>query len=114
MGENRFDCMSSGDERRKVTKPAFETCKTRAQYPPPPPPPPRVIMFSEKNCFVCGRLYRPSSKHKTCPSCRYKATKDLCECGQPKQKECPRCSPCTNRYRSGPNSPSWKGGRSYK
>lgn len=51
-----------------------------------------------RTCFSCNRKFQPSSKHKNCPSCRYRKTKTvLCDvCGinvhSTKYKNCIHCT----------------------
>lgn len=50
-----------------------------------------------RTCRECDREFAPSSRHKLCPRCkRLKRGKDLCSCGNPKQKESKFCIKCHN------------------
>ena len=64
-----------------------------------------------KRCATCGRQFKPSSKHRDCPSCRAKAAKRPCPgCGiliRAKSKACRKCFTPVNH--TGENNPNWKG-----
>ena len=62
-----------------------------------------------RSCSSCGRLYEPSSRHLRCPACRSKESRDLCQCGEPKQGRSATCAKC--RIVSGASNGRWKGGR---
>jgi TPR repeat protein len=54
--------------------------------------------YTMRECNVCSKRFRPSSTHKTCPSCRYHISKTLL-CGacdknyhSPKYNNCIRCT----------------------
>lgn len=63
-----------------------------------------------KTCITCGKIYRPTSGHRSCPPCRKESRKKPCPtCGTKihwESTSCVRCYPAT-----GPNSNSWKGGK---
>ena len=60
----------------------------------------------EKTCIECGRTYQPSSRHLRCPACR---SRDLCQCGEPKQGKSVTCVKC--RSVDGASNGRWTGGR---
>ncbi len=51
-------------------------------------------------------MFRPSSRHLRCPSCR---SRDLCRCGEVKQLKSETCGDC--RDDSAEANGNWKGGR---
>lgn len=61
-----------------------------------PLPPP--IMYEEKNCSRCNKIYKPSSRHKLCPKCRSNVY-DLCICGNTKSKISKHCKSCAVQVR---------------
>ena len=60
-----------------------------------------------RRCRECQRVFRPSSGHLRCPSCR---SKSVCTCGASKQLKSGTCGQC--RSESGDTNSNWKGGRS--
>jgi HNH endonuclease len=60
----------------------------------------------ERRCTECGRWFQPSSRHLRCPACR---SRDLCQCGQPKQGKSATCANC--RTVAGSSNGRWRGGR---
>lgn len=63
-----------------------------------------------KICSTCEREYKPSSRHKDCPKCRAKKQKTPCtSCGELSNRKHKKCINCHNG--AGPESPSWKGGK---
>lgn len=70
-------------------------------------------MYPKKNCATCSRLFQPSSKHKSCPSCRNALSKNNCECGALKQKTSAHCPKCSAKARRGERGGNWKTGRWY-
>jgi hypothetical protein len=52
------------------------------------------------------REFQPSSRHLRCPACR---SKDLCQCGEPKQGKSATCGNC--RSVAGSSNGHWRGGR---
>jgi hypothetical protein len=59
-----------------------------------------------RRCTECQRVFRPSSRHLRCPSCR---SKNLCSCGRAKQLKSETCGAC--RSDAGQANGNWKGGR---
>jgi HNH endonuclease len=59
-----------------------------------------------RRCRECLRVFRPSSRHLRCPSCR---SRSLCRCGEVKQLKSETCGSCRND--SGEANGNWKGGR---
>jgi HNH endonuclease len=59
-----------------------------------------------RRCNECLRVFRPSSRHLRCPSCR---SRELCRCGEVKQLKSETCGEC--RDDSGEANGNWKGGR---
>jgi len=60
----------------------------------------------ERRCTECGRWFQPSSRHLRCPACR---SRDLCQCGEPKQGKSATCASC--RSVAGSSNGRWMGGR---
>jgi hypothetical protein len=60
----------------------------------------------ERRCTECGRWFQPSSRHLRCPAFR---SRDLCQCGQPKQGKSATCANC--RTVAGSSNGRWRGGR---
>lgn len=58
-----------------------------------------------RQCVECKRFFKPSSRHKKCPSCREKAYKSLlnkrCECGKLIQQNSDKCIRCNNDEKKG-------------
>lgn len=67
-----------------------------------------ALLQGVRTCSSCGRSFRPSSRHRRCPSCR---SIDQCPCGAPKQRKSATCATC--RVSSGAANGHWKGGRTY-
>jgi Zn ribbon nucleic-acid-binding protein len=59
-----------------------------------------------RRCRECQRVFRPSSRHIRCPSCR---SRDTCECGRSKQVKSVTCGVC--RSNSEMANGNWRGGR---
>ena len=59
-----------------------------------------------RRCRECFCVFRPSSRHLRCPSCR---SRNLCRCGEVKQLKSETCGRC--RDQSGQANGNWKGGR---
>jgi len=67
-----------------------------------------------KICTGCSRSFVPSSNHKSCPTCRYKAQRHPClRCGKLVRRQSQVCIACFNRDqpKSGDKNGNWKGGR---
>jgi hypothetical protein len=64
-----------------------------------------------RTCSECGREFRPSSRHKRCPRCRFgdPTRYDRCRCGARKQRSSASCTQCCDR--AGEASGTWRGGR---
>jgi hypothetical protein len=60
-----------------------------------------------RRCSGCKRVFRPSSGHLRCPSCR---SRSVCSCGASKQLKSGTCGQC--RSESWESNSNWKGGRS--
>jgi hypothetical protein len=61
-----------------------------------------------KNCTECFNDFIPSSRHKKCPTCRYREYKDMCKCGEIKARTSKTCNKCSKVYSRNNN---WKGGK---
>jgi hypothetical protein len=59
-----------------------------------------------RTCGECQREFVPSSGHLRCPACR---SKDVCDCGLPKQVGSRVCTQCATR--AGSSNGNWRGGR---
>ncbi len=59
-----------------------------------------------KRCRECQRVFRPSSRHVRCPSCR---ARGVCACGRTKQAKSQTCIKC--RTEVAQENGNWKGGR---
>jgi len=68
-------------------------------------------------CLNCQKEYKPSSRHKICPACRGRLSKNSCACGSLKRRVSPTCIACSIKFRVGDErfkgsaSANWKGGR---
>jgi len=63
-----------------------------------------------RTCSNCKKDFKPSSRHKTCPKCRYQLAKNLCECGRQKGRKHQTCSVCASENQKGAKNHNWKGG----
>ena len=70
---------------------------TSARYP---------LSSARRRCRECERVFRPSSRHVRCPSCR---ARDVCKCGRSKQVKSVTCRDCRSVRRR--RTVNWKGGR---
>jgi HNH endonuclease len=59
-----------------------------------------------RRCQECQRVFRPSSRHLRCPSCR---SRGVCECGRSKQVKSATCGGCRSVWTEA--NGNWKGGR---
>lgn len=64
-----------------------------------------------KLCTECNNEFKPSSRHRKCPTCRAKDKKIPCPlCGEKMRPESIQCWEC--RPKDGEFHPNWKGGKS--
>ncbi len=59
-----------------------------------------------RRCQECERVFRPSSRHIRCPSCR---ARNVCDCGRSKQVKSATCGDCRSVVAE--SNGNWKGGR---
>lgn len=58
-----------------------------------------------RECIRCKRLFKASSRHKLCPSCRKQLDRRPCHlCGQLKQRKSSVCKACYNKSKQYPYS----------
>lgn len=68
--------------------------------------------MEERTCIQCKLIFKPSSRHKRCPSCRAinDKAKSFCKCGNNKNPKSFICQTCFIKINKGSTSIAWKGG----
>lgn len=67
--------------------------------------------YAKRKCVECEKVFQPSSRHKSCPTCRDLKRRMPCpECGQPMYYRSAMCRSCLPM--AGSKNPRWKNGES--
>lgn len=68
---------------------------------------------STRTCSRCRKDFVPSSRHKTCPKCRFNIKKRPCSVCKTNQTSYGRCLDCANKARIGSGAQRWVGSGGY-